>query len=114
MLQQQNDDLDTQRVKLLKQLRVNAEQMSAKVRDAFRCIRRRSTGRPVTTFFVLGFRTQGLKYYGLTGDQMFLLNEYAERLRTEGQCCCGLCVAYVVWYVVCGMWRVACGMWAVV
>ncbi len=41
------------------------------------CMRRRCASCLVAVF-------QSLKYYGLTVDQMTLVNEYAERLRSEG------------------------------
>lgn len=49
----QNDALEEQRTKLLRQLRVHAEQMGDKA----------------------------LRHYGLSADQMVLVNEFAENLR---------------------------------
>jgi hypothetical protein len=52
-LTRQNDALEEQRVRLLRQLRVHADQMG----------------------------TKSLKYFGLTAEQMVLVNEFAENLR---------------------------------
>lgn len=52
-LQRQNDSLEEQRMKLLRQLRVHAEQMGDK----------------------------SLRYFGLSAEQLMLVNEFAENLR---------------------------------
>jgi chromosome segregation ATPase len=52
-LQRQNDALEEQRMKLLRQLRVHAEQLGDK----------------------------SLRYFGLTAEQLMLVNEFAENLR---------------------------------
>ena len=54
-LQQQNDVLEEQRIKLLRQLRVHAEQ--------------------------IGSGSGGLKYMGLSGEELMVVNEFAENLR---------------------------------
>lgn len=65
-LMRQNDALESQRTKLLHQLRVHAEQMGEK----------------------------SLKYYGLTAEQLMLVNEFAENLRDVRVVCETRCMAF--------------------
>ena len=83
-LQRQNDELEEQRLRLLRQLRINAEQISTNVRG----FRGRHAAVLASQLVLLprSCCVQSLKYYGLTGEQMMLVNAFAEKLREEGAC----------------------------
>lgn len=73
-LQRQNDALEEQRTRLLHSLRVQAEQVCAGEDLVLNGVR-------ILLSAPLQTGSKSLKYFGLSAEQMMLVNEYAENIR---------------------------------